>query len=263
MLKNFFTKRYIVKGKNNKITGTKNCKAKNIIFGPKMSCLLVDGNNNEIIFNYDKLKSPQYCLPAGLNIKILGNNNKIVIDFPIKFSKTRIYMGGDNNYFHIKSQKIPVRRAKFVLSDGLGNIQIGQNCQLKGKNLTIIASNNYLTPTKIIIGDECYIAQDVLIRNSHGHTLIDSESNKPIDNQEPLDLIIENNVWIGSRCTILRGTYIAKGSIIGACSMVNKRFEKENTVLAGIPAKVIKENITWDRRHYGAFMEDYKAQVPY
>ena len=65
MLKNFFTKRFVVKGKNNEITGTKNNKKKDIIFGSKLANLIIDGNNNKIIFNYEKLKLPQNCLPEG------------------------------------------------------------------------------------------------------------------------------------------------------------------------------------------------------
>ena len=39
---------------------------------------------------------------------------------------------------------------------------------------------------------------------------------------------------------ILKGSKIPSNSMIGACSLVNKEFTEENTVIAGSPAKIIK-----------------------
>ncbi len=49
-----------------------------------------------------------------------------------------------------------------------------------------------------------------------------------------------NNVWIGSNATILPGVTIGDGAIIGANAVVTKDV-KENTIVAGVPAKLIKE----------------------
>lgn len=52
-------------------------------------------------------------------------------------------------------------------------------------------------------------------------------------------VIIENNVWIGSKVTVTAGTKIASGCVIGANAVVTKDTE-ENGVYVGIPAKLIK-----------------------
>jgi acetyltransferase-like isoleucine patch superfamily enzyme len=52
------------------------------------------------------------------------------------------------------------------------------------------------------------------------------------------DIIIEDDVLIGAGVTILPGTTIGKGAIIGAGAVVTKNVE-QNTIVAGIPAKVI------------------------
>jgi len=51
---------------------------------------------------------------------------------------------------------------------------------------------------------------------------------------------IEDDVWIGAGATILDGVSIGKGAIVGASSLVNKNVP-EYTIVAGIPAKTIKE----------------------
>ena len=52
-------------------------------------------------------------------------------------------------------------------------------------------------------------------------------------------LIIEDNVWIGYKVTIIGGITIGTGAIIGANSVVTKDIPPYS-VAAGIPARVIK-----------------------
>ena len=62
------------------------------------------------------------------------------------------------------------------------------------------------------------------------------------------DIIINNHVWIGTRSLLLKGTVLPPNSVVGAMSLVNKTFEEPNSLIAGIPAKVIKRNINWSRQ---------------
>lgn len=58
--------------------------------------------------------------------------------------------------------------------------------------------------------------------------------------EEAKKVIIKDDVWIGSNVIILPGVTIESGAIIGAGSVVTKDVLK-NTIVAGNPAKVIKE----------------------
>jgi acetyltransferase-like isoleucine patch superfamily enzyme len=55
-------------------------------------------------------------------------------------------------------------------------------------------------------------------------------------------ITIGNNVYIGSRTTLLNGCTIPNQSIIGACSVVNKKFQSEDNslLIAGNPASIKK-----------------------
>lgn len=86
------------------------------------------------------------------------------------------------------------------------------------------------------IGKNCLIGDDVSIHDFDGHKINGSEGIKPV--------IIEDNVWIGENVTILKGVRIGKGSVIGAGSLVCKDIP-DGSLAVGSPAKVIKENITW------------------
>ena len=66
-----------------------------------------------------------------------------------------------------------------------------------------------------------------------------------------------------SRCTILKGVNLPNGTIVGTCSLVNKKFEKENTLIAGTPARIIKENVAWVPYSYGEYMEKINNDFAY
>lgn len=91
---------------------------------------------------------------------------------------------------------------------------------------------------KITLGDNVKISEDVILRDSDNHEIVYDGyvKNAPIT--------IDNNVWIGMRATILKGVKIGEGAIIAAGSVVNKDVPP-HTLVGGVPAKVIKENISW------------------
>ncbi len=242
-----------IKGVNNKILSIKNNKEYEIKYFKNNSFIKINGSNNKIIFFTNK-KTPN-CFPKGLSMCIIGNNNVIKIYYS-NFDNSRIEIARDNNYFTIKKQSIqPIKDAFFAVADG-GTINIGEDCELGNGNLHIVVNGDYKEKHKLEIGQNVRLAKDTIIRTSDGHILIDTNTKLPLSS--PQDVIIEDNVWIMSRCTILKGTHISKGSAIAANSLVNKKFLQPNILLAGSPAKIIKENILWDSRSYNEYMQEYE-----
>jgi acetyltransferase-like isoleucine patch superfamily enzyme len=91
---------------------------------------------------------------------------------------------------------------------------------------------------KISIGRNVAISHDVTIMDSDAHEISYEgyQMTKPIS--------IGNNVWIGSRALIMKGVAIGDGAIVAAGSIVTKDVPP-NSMVAGIPAKIIKENVKW------------------
>lgn len=90
----------------------------------------------------------------------------------------------------------------------------------------------------IKIGQNVAISHDVTIMDSDAHN-VDYEGyqmTKPV--------VIGDNVWIGSRAIILKGVTVGNGAIIAAGSVVTKDVPA-HSIVAGVPAIVIKNNIDW------------------
>ena len=109
----------------------------------------------------------------------------------------------------------------------LGKSFINSNCKIRCGN-------------SITIGDDCAISHDVTILDSDFHKLLDTNRNV----SEPVT--IGDHVWIGTRCTILKGVTIGDGAVIGAGSIVTKDVPAYS-LTAGIPSKVIKTDVKWEK----------------
>lgn len=210
--------------------------------------LNISGNNNEIVLIKDGKEIP-YEPIKGLSITVTGNSNKIVIELPSKFINTSIIMNGDNNYFSIKPTRHRfIRHTSFGMENG-GIITLGGGISVY-RNLNVVAKSG----KRVDIGDECMFARDIIIRNNDGHTITDTITGAILN--APEDIKIHDKVWVGTRCMILKGSEISEGSIVGAMALVNKKFSEPNILIAGVPAKKIRENVAWDRADFDSYVNN-------
>ena len=84
-----------------------------------------------------------------------------------------------------------------------------------------------------------------MIRDCDGHPIHNLNSGQPLIGEKPIT--IGNHVWIGSEATIMKGAKIPDDSVVGWGSLVTHDLTTyRNVVIAGRPAKVIKEEIRWE-----------------
>lgn len=211
------------------------------------------GKNNNI---YIVIKGKEKKLKRrikGLTVKFYGNNNIVKLHLPIRFYKSVIRFDGDNSKFEMHSTNTIVNETGFSLEDG-GQIFIDRNSQFNRPNVRLIVNNHTKNEsTKIHLGKNAQISIDVLMRTSDGHSLFNFGEKYPYN--KPENIIIGDNVWLGSRVVLLKGTNLPNNSVVGACSVVNKNFREENVVIAGNPAKIIKHNTSWNILPYGKYIE--------
>jgi len=127
----------------------------------------------------------------------------------------------------------PVNKLR-VLGLRLCGCKVGKNVYI-GEDLIIVS--NLSKKTNIKIGDRVSIAPRVtFITDSHSNHSKISEYIMPLSGE----IIIEDDVWIGTSVVIMPNVIIGNFSVIGAMSLVNKNLPS-HTISIGIPAKLIKK----------------------
>lgn len=113
-------------------------------------------------------------------------------------------------------------------------------------NNVFIGDRAYFNATisYINIGDNVSFGPDVSIRggNHASHIVGKLLSNYKLEDKLPTDdepVIISNDVWIGTRATILKGVTIGRGAIVAAGAVVTKDVPPYS-IVGGVPAKVLK-----------------------
>lgn len=91
---------------------------------------------------------------------------------------------------------------------------------------------------QIEIGNDVVISEGVTIRDSDNHEL---DSNNFV---KTAPVKIGNHVWIGLNAIILKGVEIGDGSVIAAGAVVTENIPP-GCLAGGVPAKILKENISW------------------
>lgn len=121
----------------------------------------------------------------------------------------------------------------FNVSQANSCIEIGDNVGISGT--TINASTLVKIGNNVLIGSGCLISDT----DSHPLNWADRLCNDT-SKIKSKPIIIEDSVFIGARCIILKGVTIGKGSVIGAGSVVVNSIP-ENVIACGNPAKVVRK----------------------
>ena len=145
-----------------------------------------------------------------------------------------------------------VRLRGRVKVENYGRIEIGDRVRIEGVMLPVemvawkgarlsIGSGTYLNygvslsaHREVTIGENCLIGNYAVVMDSDYHDLYDRS--RP-GRAEPV--VIEDDVWLGLRVTVLKGVRIGRGSVVGAGSVVTDDIPPYSLAF-GVPARVVK-----------------------
>ncbi len=147
-------------------------------------------------------------------------------------------ISGDNCFVQIGANNT-FNNSILVIEDNGSKIIIGDNNRFSGQVHMGIVEGTTLT-----IKNCCLFSSGIYITTTDSHSLIDISTGKRINPSK--NVTIGNHVWIGQKVTIGKGVEIADDVMIGGSSFVSKSIMESHSVAAGIPAKIIKRDITWD-----------------
>lgn len=199
-------------------------------------------NIQGIVFAKFKINgSLKIILKSGYLVKskiiVTGMNNIMLFDDDVKIINCQFIIKGDNCLIDFRGNRI-MNNSKFELLDSDTKLIVKNNTGFNNNRILVAGISN-----KIEIGNECIFAENAEVWASDTHSILDVKTNLRINVDKPI--FIDDYVWVGNRALIFKGVSIGKNAIIAAGSIVTKNVAS-NTLVAGIPAISIKENIKWD-----------------
>lgn len=179
----------------------------------KSQCVKLKKN---IVGRNNTFSSGRGCLIDHLRLCIIGNSNSVIIGENCTIrSGCDLWIIGNNCRVTIGN-----------------NVRIGANCAIE-----VQEDNQHIT-----IGNDNLWSHNIRLRNNDSHYIYDAETGERTN--LPKSIRIGNHVWIAAYATILKGVCVGDGSVIGTHALVTKDVPNR-VVAAGVPAKVLQENIEW------------------
>ena len=213
--------------------------------------LLLRLNFKTIYFNlkYFPLKvAIKLPVLIGRQVFLSRMNGRVIINGPINTGLIQIGYG--------KVGITDFKRSRAILEiDGdlifNGRAYIMQGCKINiMQNAQLIIGDDFnmsvecviIAQKKIQIGNSSGISWESLVMDTDFHHIYDENG---IEFNQPREIIIGDKVWVGCKCTLLKGAEIPSGSIVAANSMVTKKLTGEKSIFGGNPIRTLKSNITW------------------
>ena len=111
-----------------------------------------------------------------------------------------------------------------------------------GDKFRLTTNSAVICYKKITFGNNVIISWDTIIMDTDFHKILDLNGNVL---NSPREILIGDNVWIGMRVVILKGTKVENDNIIASNSFLNKPVSGSFQIIAGNPAVVVKTDVTW------------------
>lgn len=175
-----------------------------------------------------------------LGIDIQGDGNDLSLNGELR--NISIHIRGNNNRIRIDSMACLTWTDISILAND-SEITVGTSTTILGKPNqpnTLLARGE---PSRITIGRDCMFSYGIEVRTSDSHPIFDGQGTHI---NPSADISISDHVWVGSRCMVLKGGNLGQGSVLAAASVLTRHIG-ERMIAAGIPAKVIREDIQWRR----------------
>lgn len=201
-------------------------------------------------FSYLPFKHAVY-LPIWIttNFKVMKlKRGQIVLDAPLRKNfffgdcgsvglqefKGGLYLD-DGAKLYLKTMCV-ISQGTVLRCDKNATIELGKNFYCN-KNCYLRSSE------KIVFGDECSLGWNVQLNDNGGHVV---KYNGKTSKQKG-SITIGNHVWLTSNTIVTKDVNIADGCIVAQGGIVTKSITEPNSLVAGIPAKVIKNNVEWKK----------------
>lgn len=184
-------------------------------------------------------------------VKLRSMKGKVILPKNIRFSIISIGLPGNEMFAYNTPNIWNDQGGQIIFQGSFGTnsgasfvirnnalLQIGNKSSF-GQNLRILCSK------EITIGKELLASWDITIMDTDSHYFKNTKTGMLSEYSKAIT--IGKHCFIGSTCTLLKGSYLPDGSVVAACSVVTKVLDRDNSLYGGSPARFIKSDIVYER----------------
>lgn len=174
------------------------------------------------------------------NIILKGSINRYMVQFgSVGSPALQALQGGlsmKKSAILILRKHVRISKGTVIRVEKLGTVNIGNNFFCNNNCYLRCAEN-----TAISFGDNVVLGWNITLNTTDGHFVY-------VNGQQRInsgDINIGNHVWLASFVNISKGVTIVDDCVVAQNSMVTRSYYEPNSLIGGIPAKVIKNNVVW------------------
>lgn len=174
---------------------------------------------------------------SGLNGRppIKARNNRLTIGKGVQLTgRCRVLFRGSGSAVQIGSHNWIGGDMELAINSA-SYFRTGERCTFE--SLSVVTHDGGIS-----VGDDCMLSVRVNMQQSDSHPIFDAGSGQRINSGR--NITIGNHVWVGFEAFLLGGCTIGNDCIVGARAVTSGRFS-DGVVLAGSPARVVREGVTW------------------
>jgi acetyltransferase-like isoleucine patch superfamily enzyme len=252
---------------NVKVEGRVSLSFNSILFISKDSKILI-GSKVRIQSSIVRIKKSEFDIGSNAKIshsRIMVNDSRLEIGMGCIFKQVMFHVKDKSECFigkHFQLTKHSDHPAYFYASSS--SIQIGENVNLfaqlvcesaileMGNNIFINSGTQLRCMKKITLGSNILVSYDCIIFDTNTHSLDPSDRRKELQDGYPNQAIqsadvkqkvktapihIGNDIWIGTRALIFKGTKLGDEVIVGACTVLSGIEVPHGKIVTGNPGK--------------------------
>lgn len=175
----------------------------------------------------------------------------------IVFDKNALHFGSlrigylDRQYTYDRPSFLKIKGKLIVHGDGFHQFAGGTTLEIEenatceiGNNFTASHNNRIRIVDSLHIGNDNMWSYDNVIIDNDGHQIFDTNGTVCNPNK---GIYIGNNVWLGCRNLVLKGTVVEDNIIIAPGSIINKEYKETGCIISSF-GKILKRGVSWTRK---------------
>ncbi len=183
-----------------------------------------------------------------VQIRVFGDGNTIHIGDGTRITDTMLWITASNcritftgpNRLHNCELGVEGNGGVITLAPG---VMLGGFVWLGDRPNSTEKVRLYAGSEEIAIAEDTCVSDDVTMRSTDSHDILTLDG-QVLNTPEPVR--VGKRCWIGSGAVILKGGGVGNECVVGARSVVTRDFsDRDHVILAGMPAKVVREGVTW------------------